>query len=143
MVRPAIWSIRAKPDATKASDPPESESAAAATQCRLGEWAEEMMALANGLRGQVASFGPDGEDSLCQIEIAVRRIHDETAAFRAAKPGGGAIGQALRHDFNNWIQSAKGNATLILMEPTVTEPARDRLTRLGEVARLFSRQMAS
>lgn len=139
----AIRSIRAEPDAMNASDPPESESAAAATQSRLGEWADEMMALASGLRGQVTSFGPDGEDSLRQIEIAVRRIHDELASFRAAEPGGGAIRQALRHDFNNWIQSVTGNATLILMEPTVSESARAQLNRLGEVARLFSRQMAS
>jgi toxin-antitoxin system PIN domain toxin len=139
MLVKATWSIRAEPNAMNACDPPESESAAAATQSRLGEWAEEMMALASGLRGQVTSFGPDGEDSLRQIEIAVRRILDELTAFLATEPGGGAIGQALRHDFNNWIQSVTGNATLILMEPTVTEPARSHLTRLGEVARAFSR----
>lgn len=118
------------------------ESSTTATQSRLGELANEMVALASGLRGQVESFGPDGEDSLRQIEIAVRRIHEEFADFLASEPNGGTIGQALRHDFNNWIQSVTGNSTLILMEPTVTEPARGRLTRLGEVARLFSRMLA-
>lgn len=138
----AIRSIRADPDAMNASDPSESESPVVSTQSRLGEWADEMMALAAGLRGQVASFDPDGEESLHQIEIAVRRIHGELAAILAVEPCSGPIGPALRHDFNNWIQSVTGNATLILMEPTVSEPARGRLTRLGEAARSFSRLLA-